>query len=163
MVLPALPFDINAIELGMALLHLHLVRGIVSAATHYRHFRSASSNQSQDVLDRIQNSPGAVLHWIDNFAKYYKSSGMNINEDLLRSVLWTAHGVKFHPLVVGTAWVYKEAHPYEPVPAMPLLDVLLDEKEHLAVRDVLATIPRLTYDVLLQVNEMYVAFHSSYR
>ena len=68
MVLPALPFDINATELGMVLLHLHLVRGIVSAATHYRHFRATSSNQSQDILDRIQNSPGAVLHWIDNFA-----------------------------------------------------------------------------------------------
>jgi len=93
----------------------------------------------------IQRGSTPTLHWLDNYAKFYKASGMYDTKDLLPKVQWTAHGVKFLPGIVKLNWC-PTADGTGTIPAMPLLDQLLADPCHLGVLTCLRQITVEQYD-----------------
>ena len=121
----------------------------MSPSTYYRRIATTSSANRDSTLRRIMLSPTPVLHWLDNYAKYDKTGDMHSGTDLMRSVLWTAHGVKFLSSTVDLSWVRVDNRA---IPAMPPLEILFAKTEHASALDKLRTIPRLGFDLSAVVN-----------
>ena len=91
---------------------------------------SSAEEQRSSILEEIESGRCPLLHWVDNFAKFSKSSLMFLNKDLLRSLLWTAHGVKRLPAAVDLK--IKRDFRDQAVFAMPSIVELLSRQEHKA-------------------------------
>jgi len=76
-----------------------------------------------DILSRIYEQEEPQLHWIDNFVKILPRHSMHLGKQLLQSMQWTAHGVKFLNEAVDMSWRY--SGPEDVIPALPHLDELL--------------------------------------
>jgi len=75
----------------------------VSKASYYRHLSTHIEQQQQAIQSQI-GSDAVALHWLDNYCKFYKASGMYTDKHLLQDTLWTAHGVKMLPSQVSLHW-----------------------------------------------------------
>src|SRR5216684_2513903 len=72
-------------------------RSLVSTATLYRRLASDSEISRESLRDAIREGRLCYVHWVDNFAKFYRASSVKFNSETLRQCLWTAHGVKVWP------------------------------------------------------------------
>jgi len=88
-----------------------------------------AEQQRDKTLLRIDSTEAPALHWLDNYAKYYKATSMHIDKDLLQSVQWTTHGVKILPDKVNLRWHYTPDGASS-IPSFPYLDQLLDIQAH---------------------------------
>src|SRR6185437_5990627 len=66
------------------------------------------------------------LHWVDNYARFIKANCLWYRQDILRQLLWTAHGFKSLPIPVSMTWKLDSKN--QPVVAMPPLEGLLSSK-----------------------------------
>ena len=107
------------------------VRTFVSKATYYRHLSSHIEQQQQMIHSRIGSDDAVALHWLDNYSKFYKASGMYADKHLVQNALWTAHGVKILPSQVSLHWSYTPEE--KAVSAFPHLDQLLASAFTLAI------------------------------
>ena len=122
----------------------------VSPATYYRHTNQLSQQLRQHIVSQVGNGSLPCLHWLDNFAKYYKASSMYTDANLLQSVLWTAHGVKILPYAANLHWS-KASDDAGTISAMPFLEQLLADPCHVGVLNSLRAIPFNQYDNSLVV------------
>ena len=96
---------------------------MISTATMYRkRIKTIESSVSEANLLMLDESKPR-LHWIDNYARFAKANCLWYNQDVLRNLLWTAHGFKSLSIPVSMAWKLDQKN--KPVPAMPPLPVLL--------------------------------------
>ena len=101
-------------------------RSIVPISTFYRRFINYSTNALQLVEAELLDDARPRLHWVDNFAKYYASSSMFTNRDLLKECQWTAHGFKRLPTKCDMAW--RRQRSGDTIPALPHLDELFAQE-----------------------------------
>ena len=88
------------------LLLTYSLRTFVSKATYYRHLSNHVEQQQQTIQSQIGSEDAIALHWLDNYSKFYKASGMYTDKHLVQNALWTAHGVKILPSQVSLQWSY---------------------------------------------------------
>ena len=100
---------------------------VVSPSTFYRSANHLAKVQHQRTISQIDDANFPTLHWIDNFAKWYKTSAVYSDKDFLLQDYWTAHGVKILPYHVDLRWS-QTPDGFATISAMPLLDQLLDEE-----------------------------------
>ena len=62
------------------------VRIFVSKATYYRHLSSHVEQQHQAIHAKI-DSDAVALHWLDNYSKFYKASGMYTDKHLVQNLI----------------------------------------------------------------------------
>ena len=118
-------------------------RGLVDPSTANRRVRKETESARASLLQSLH--VGSIgLHWIDNYAKCYAASSIYLNKELLRSMLWTAHGMKKLPAAVDMSWVANPAG--LPLPALPHLPDLLKQQSLDAIFSHLASCDRLQYE-----------------
>ena len=102
----------------------NLCRSSLPSATYYRHVKRSAREHRERVLVRISEREEPRLHWIDNFVKILPRHSMHMGKQLLQSMQWTAHGLKFLDADVDMSWRYSAADE-EVIPALPHLEDLL--------------------------------------
>src|SRR6185437_14809417 len=73
------------------------VRSLWSTATMYRRLAEDTELTRYALCRAIQEGALCYLHWIDNYAKFYRASSLLYNKAIQKNCLWTAHGVKVWP------------------------------------------------------------------
>src|SRR6185437_12873947 len=73
------------------------VRSLCSTATMYRRLAEDTEMTRYTLCRAIQDGALCYLHWIDNYAKFYRASSLLYNKAIQQNCLWTAHGVKVWP------------------------------------------------------------------
>jgi len=96
---------------------------MISTATMYRKRKDKIEAQVSAVNLLMLDESKARLHWVDNYARFVKSNCLWYNQDVLKQLLWTAHGFKSLPFPVPMAW--KRDMQNQPIMAMPPLKFLL--------------------------------------
>ena len=104
-------------------------RLFVSKATYYRQLSGHVQQQQQAIQSQIGSDDAIALHWLDNYSKFYKASGMYTDKHLVQNALWTAHGVKMLPSQVSLQWS-QTADGSSTISAFPHLDQLLANPCH---------------------------------
>ena len=82
----------------------------------------------ESLRDGIREGRLCYMHWVDNFAKFYRASSLRFNSETLRQCLWTAHGVKVWPGDVDMRYI--RTADGQSVSALPFLEQLLDPVLH---------------------------------
>ena len=100
----------------------------MSKATYYRHLTTHVEQQQQRIQAQIGSDDAVALHWLDNYSKFYKASGMYTDKHLVQNALWTAHGVKMLPSV-SLHWSHT-TDGSSTISALPALDQLLANPCH---------------------------------
>jgi len=115
-----------------------LCRSLCSTATLYRRLASMTEMKRDSLCAAIREGSLCVMHWVDNYAKFYRASSMHFSRELQRNCYWTAHGVKVWPGEVDLRHI--DAADGAPISAMPFLDELLSQELHDVLERTLQTI-----------------------
>lgn len=107
-------------------------------------------SQLQTELSRVDS---IHVHWIDNFQRYHimiyifsrclSRNSLFINRELYASLAWTAHGVKLWDRPGNVNYRIRDG---TPVPAMPELEDIFDERGLCNLIDRLVALPIFQYE-----------------
>src|SRR6185437_15560547 len=99
---------------------------MISTSTMYRKRVQTIESQTAATNELMLDDNRVRLHWVDNYARFIKANCLWYRQDILRQLLWTAHGFKSLPIPVSMTW--KLDHKNQPIVAMPPLEDLLSSK-----------------------------------
>src|SRR6185437_5401351 len=90
---------------------------MISTATMYRKRTETIGNEVATVNVLLRDESKCRLHWIDNYARFLKANCLWYNQDVLKQLLWTAHGFKSLCFDISMTW--KLDNKNDPIVAMP--------------------------------------------
>src|SRR5690348_13526395 len=99
----------------------------------YRRLAESTSLTRSTLCRAINEGSLCYVHWIDNYAKFYRASSLLYDKQIQKNCLWTAHGVKVWPGDVDMRYVKTDDGSV--VSAMPLLDDLWATKWHVLIEE----------------------------
>src|SRR6185437_1161630 len=77
---------------------------MISTSTMYRKRIQTIASQAASTNVLLLDETRPRLHWVDNYARFIKANCLWYKEDVLRQLLWTAHGFKSLPIPVSLKW-----------------------------------------------------------
>src|SRR5689334_8307668 len=95
---------------------------MISTSTMYRKRVQTIGTQAASTNVLLLDETKPRLHWVDNYARFIKVNRLWYKEDVLRQLLWTAHGFKS----LSLNWKLDSKN--QPIVAMPPLEFLLSLK-----------------------------------
>jgi hypothetical protein len=123
----------------------YCLRIFVSKATYYRQLSTHVEEQQEAIQSQIGSDGVVALHWLDNYSKFYKASGMYSDKQLVQNALWTAHGVKMLPSQVSLQWS-PTPDGTSTISALPQLDQLLANPCHTGLLSSLRAVSYYQYE-----------------
>ena len=99
----------------------------------YRRLALSTTLTRSTLCRAINDGSLRYLHWIGNYAKFYRASSLFYDKAIQKNCLWTAHGVKVWPGEVDVGYVRTDDG--KVVSAMPLLEDLWDIKWHISIEE----------------------------
>src|SRR6185437_12495925 len=132
---------------------------MISTATMYRKRTETIGNEVAAVNVLLRDESKCWLHWIDNYARFLKANCLWYNQDVLRQLLWTAHGFKSLSFDVSMTW--KLDNKNDPIVAMPPLKVLLSSVAVNSLHAELSLISPFQFERSLVVLKNVFEYHSN--